>query len=65
MQCAVGSVRLLTGRHVAFDLIEGLTGEEFIHLAHQVLTRISIYQTEMLFIDRHGLVALPFEPRLL
>ena len=33
---------LLTGWHVAFDLIESLAGEEFIHLTHQVLTRISI-----------------------
>ena len=42
MLWAVTLLWLLTRWHVAFDLIESLSGEKFIHFAHQVLTCLSI-----------------------
>jgi len=55
----------LLRRDITLGSIEICTGKEFIHLVLQVFAVFGVRHAQLLLVDEHGLMTLPFAPGLL
>ena len=56
---------LLLRGNIALGAVEVGAGKKLVHLLLQVFTVIGVSHAQLLLIDKHGLVTLPFAPGLL
>ena len=56
---------LIAGWHEPFGVIVVLVTEKFLHFLLQVTPRFGIHEAQLLLVDEHGLLRLPFLPGLL